>query len=497
LNIRSVFNNKSNTHQAFWLAVGNLSSFALTIISAAILSRYFDKTEYGTYRQILYIYNTLLVIFTAGLPRVFSFYLPRFSQAQGKDIVLKISRILFFTGLLFSLFLFLFADFISEILKNPELSRGLKFFSPIPMFLLPTLGIEGIFSTYRKTIFIAIYNTLSRILMLIFIVVPVILFKGTYLYAIYGWIAVSVITFGIASYFKSIPFNGIPREKSDLSLREILHYSLPIAFASLAGIAIKSADQFYISRYFGTETFAEFSNGFIQLPFVGMITGATATVLMPVFSKIIHDKSDVNKLTSLWQSTLQKSAIIIYPLVLFFIFFAKEVIIVLYSVKYSSSHIYFIIAMAINFFNIIVFAPLLLSLGETKFYARLHLFFACTAWGIGYLVVLIFKNPVAVAIFSALQSILIIIVALLFTSKRVNTNYFQLFPARQLFKITIHSLLSILAVKTAEMILPIQMSNFTTLVISSICFILILLITSPIFKIDYGSIIKPLLQSRV
>lgn len=262
--------NPSNSSQAFWVGMGSFSSFALAIVSAAILSRYFDKEEYGTYRQILYVYNTLLIIFTAGLPKVFAYYLPRYPRSQGKYIVWKISKLLFLFGAFFSVFLFGLSDLIAKILNNPELAIGLKYFSPIPMLLLPTLGIEGIFSTYKKTIYIAIYNTLSRILMLIFIVTPVILFHGSYLYAIYGWIIVSVITLVIAYYFKGIPFKNTKTEKAILSLKEVFSYSLPLVYASIAGIALRSANEFFISRYFGTKTFAEFSNGFIQLPFVGI-----------------------------------------------------------------------------------------------------------------------------------------------------------------------------------------------------------------------------------
>ncbi|OQA47798.1 MAG: hypothetical protein BWY47_01325 [Bacteroidetes bacterium ADurb.Bin302] len=57
-------NKSNNTIQAFWVGMGSLSAFTLSIISAAILSRYFDKAEYGTYRQILYVYSTLLVVFS-------------------------------------------------------------------------------------------------------------------------------------------------------------------------------------------------------------------------------------------------------------------------------------------------------------------------------------------------------------------------------------------------------------------------------------------------
>ena len=207
--------NESNYFQVIWVGIGSLSSFGLSIISTVILSRYFDKAEYGTYRQIIYVYQMLLVIFSAGLPAVFSYYLPRFPLTEGKEIVFKISKMLLFFGFLFSLFLFCFSDLIAKLLNNSDLAIGLKYFSPIPMLLLPTLGLEGIFSTYKKTIFIAIYNTLTRLLMLIFIVLPVVLLNGTYLYAIYGWLAVSLISFVIAYYFKGIPFKGVNNNNLD------------------------------------------------------------------------------------------------------------------------------------------------------------------------------------------------------------------------------------------------------------------------------------------
>jgi len=473
--------------------MGSFSSFALSIISAAILSRYFDKTEYGTYRQIIYIYNTLLVVFSAGLPRVFSYYLPRYSLANGKDIVLKISKVLFLAGFIFSIFLYLFSGLIATILKNPELEIGLKYFAPVPMFLLPTLGIEGIFSTYKKTIYAAIYNTLSRLLMLLFIVLPVILLQGDYLYAIYGWLVVSIITFFIAFYFKGIPFKGVGLEKSTLKLKDILTYSIPLLIASLGGIAMKSADQFYISRYFGAETFAEFSNGFMELPFVGMITFSIASVLMPQFSKMIHEKSEVHEIIQLWQSALMKSAMLIYPLVLFFLFYASEVISILFTKEYIASAIYFRIALITNFFNVIMFAPLLLSMGETKFYSRLHVVFAVIAWVGGYIIVILTNSPIALAIFSVSKLILLTLVAFYYTSKLIKVNFFQLFPILKLNKLVIHSLLSLIIVTYTVQKLFLNLDNIFTISILFISFILILLLTSKLFKLDYLSSLQPLL----
>jgi peptidoglycan biosynthesis protein MviN/MurJ (putative lipid II flippase) len=254
--------------------------------------------------------------------------------------------------------------------------------------------------------------------------------------------------------------------------------------ASISGIAIKAADQFYISRYFGSEAFAEYANGFIQLPFISMITSATSVVLMPAFSKMIHEKTEIENVVKLWKNTLEKSAVLTYPLVIFFIFNAAPIVILLYSETYFNSVVYFQIAMILNFFNIIVFAPLLFSMGETKFYFRIHFFFAIWSWLGAYALIQIFFNPVAIALFSVLNSILLVILCVLKSSKLLKVGFLSLFPISKILKISLHS--SIVLIIISQVLSYANIDNKVFLLaVSGISFLLLLLLTSGFFKIDY------------
>lgn len=486
--------NKGNTFQALWLLMGSFSTLALAIVSAAILSRYLDKHQYGTYRQILYVYTTLSIIFSAGLPKVFSYFLPRFSLSQGKDIVWKITKILFIFGLLFSGFLFFFSGLISKLLNNAELEIGLKTFAIIPAFLLPTLGVEGIFSTYKKTIYVAIYNTLTKILTLLFIVLPVIIFEGTYIIAIYGWVIVSFISLIIALLLKNMPFKNVRSVKAGLSFQEIFNYSIPLVIASFWGILISASDQFYISRFYGAEVFAEFSNGFTEVPFVGMVTASASVVLMPVFSKMVFDKTHTDDIIRLWTSVLMKSALVIYPLVVFFIFFSKQIIVILYSEKYAVSSIYFQINIFYNFFNIIVFAPLLLAMGKTKLYANVHMFLAFSIWILGLVIVHTFDSPIAIAILSVTMRIIKIIIFTFLISKILKISTLKLFPMKILSKIIMHNLFVGAIVWTVNVFLFNFNISLLTLIVSFIIYITLILISSRLVGIDYIFVLKPLLE---
>jgi O-antigen/teichoic acid export membrane protein len=441
------------------------------------------------------VYNTLLVIFSAGLPSVFSYFLPRFNLQQGKDIVWKITKALLLLGMVFSVALFTISGLISDVLKNPQLENGLKIFSAVPVLLLPTLGLEGIFSTYKKTYYIAIYNIITRILMLLCIVLPVIILKGSYENAIYGWIAASFFSLCLALYFKRIPFIGIKAEKAYLRFKEILKYSLPIATASIWIIAIKSADQFFISRFFGSEVFADFSNGFIDLPFISMVTLASSNVIMPVFSKMIKDKSGVNEVINLWRNTLIKSAVILYPLVVFFIFNAENIIVLIYSNTYLNSTVYFQIALILNFFNVILFSPLMFSIGETKIFSRIHLIFAFATWTLEYLTILLFNSPIAIALCSVIMSILTVFVFIIFLSRFFKVSIVNFVPLRYILTLIIHSMLAITFTKFIISLLLPNVDRIIDLMATFVLFFSLLLATARIFKLNYLIVIEPIIKN--
>src|SRR5690554_4623320 len=154
-----------------------------------ILSRYFTKDDYGTYKQVLYVYTTLLTVFTLGLPKAFSYFLPRVDENQAKSLIKKITNLFFLLGALFSIILFFGSDYIAVFLRNPDLAYALKIFSPVPFLMLPTMGLEGILATFRKTKFMTLYTVVTRVMMLLFVALPVILFDGGYIQAIIGFTA--------------------------------------------------------------------------------------------------------------------------------------------------------------------------------------------------------------------------------------------------------------------------------------------------------------------
>lgn len=482
----------TNSEHVAWVAIGSFCSFGFAIVSSMILSRYFNKADYGTYKQVMYVYNTLLLVFTLGLPKAFPYFLPRVKLTQSKSLILKITRLFFILGGLFSLLLFLFAPQISRILNNQELTKAIRVFAIVPFLLLPTMGLEGILATFKKNKVIALYNILTNLFRLFCVAVPVMIWNLGYVEALVGFVFASAITFALTLYLQYYPLRGVQHEKCNITYKEIFQFSIPLLVASLWGIVISSSDQFFISRFFGREVFAEFSNGFMSLPFIGMVTGACSTVLSPLFSKLSYEQVDPQKeIYPIWKSVFEKSAKLIYPFVIYCMVFADMIMILLYGDKYVSSGGYFRIKLVADFFAIIIYAPLLINIGKVKFYSNVHMVVAIAVVLLEFISVKTIHSAYAISWVSVCCQIGKVFALLWAVTDFFKVRLYQLFPIRLIGLIIIPS--SIFLMLERWLLIDIfHLNCFVVLGVSFGVYLLCYYGYSILMKMDYASIIKPL-----
>lgn len=480
-----------------WIGIGSLFSFLFSIVSAAILSRYLTKDAYGTYKQVMYVYTTLLSVFTLGLPLAYSYFLPRVSMGEGRTLTNKLNRVFFVLGGVFALVLFFGADIIADILKNPSLEKNIRIFSPAPLFMLPTMGLQGIMATYKRTIWNAIYTVATRILMLLCVAMPVALYKADCETAIWGFTISSFISLIIAMWIMNIPFRGVKSERSSISYKEIFNYSIPLMAAGLFGVAIKAADQFFVSRYFGQEVFADFANGSLELPFVGMVLSAGATVLLPAFSRMISQGDSTEEIVALWKRTAVKSALILYPLVAFFWFFASDTMTFIYGDKYATSAIFFRIMLCVNFFTVIPFYPIILALGKTKEYAKMHMINFFMVWILEYLAVIALNSAFAITAVSVLCHIVKIMMMMGVVSSAIKVPLVKLFPIKDLltlfFSCAVTGFVSWLIIQ----VLPFAHVKLIALAVGFVLFAILTYFVSKPLKIDYLDVVRPILNKYI
>lgn len=485
----------NNTIQAAWVALGSLFSVGFGIISAMILSRYFSKEEYGLYKQVIYVYTTLNGFFMLGLPKAFSYFLPKSPIDEAKSLISKLTKLFFVLGGALSLLLLLGSGIIADVLNAPELAPLLRIFSPVPFLMMPTLGLEGILATYRKTKFISLYVILTRTAMLLCICAPVIVFNLNVKGALTGFVVSSAISFVIALYLKFYPVRDAGNKKTTESYKTIFQFCLPLFVASIWGILINSTDQFFISRYFGNEVFADFSNGAMELPFVGIIIGATSTVLTPLFTRELHQHSDLKKtVLPVWNSAFAKSVMLIYPITIFCLFDAEIIMTAMYGEQYLASADFFRIKLFTYFFKIIVFYSLIVALGATKFYQRVFLVFLIMLVLTEYAVIKLMHDPLVITGVHVFYTILTCIVMMLYIARTLNVSVISMIPKKIVFLVLVASILSCAAILCLKDLFYSGLSSINTLGIDAMLMAIIYIGLSEIFHLKYFAIIKPLIK---
>ena len=471
-------NNRSNTKQALWVGIGYLGTFLVALGSAMVLSRFLSKEDYGTYRQIIYLQTMLQGVFSAGLPAAYSYFLPKLTLSQGKKLA-KILLISFFIlGSLMSAMFYIAAPILSSLLDNPNLTSSLRLFSPIPLFLIPTLGIEGLFTAVRQTEKLLEYNIMTKFFMFLCLISPVIILDKGIEGIIYGWIISALFSFLMALYYKNKPFMNINEEKLPFKIIEIFKYTLPIMLTSYVTVLQKSADQFFISRYYGEASFAEYSNGFFEIPFVGMIIGSVSAVMMPIFASVGDDKFKMISAVNSWRNAMEKSVYLIYPLLCFCFITSGQLIMLIYGSKYEASILYFKFALFLNFFNVVLLNSIITSLGKTKFYLYSNLICAVVIWVSKYVTVLLTSTPYVIAFVSVLNSILLIIVPYIYLQKILYIKLMSFDLIKKIFKIILLSFISALIA-----------SVLTETIVDNEMLLLSLIIKAFLFSIVYLSLL--------
>ena len=108
----------------------------------------------------------------------------------------------------------------------------------------------------------------------------------------------------------------------------------------------------------------------------------------------------------IWNSALLKSAKLIFPMLIFSVFFAETIMTCMYGNLYSGSAIYFIIKNLSGLFVIIPFYPIILAIGKTKAYAHVHMVIAFVVVVSEYLVCKTCDSAVYVAVTSEICHLL-------------------------------------------------------------------------------------------
>lgn len=430
------------TIQALWLIGGNVCSLLFGLGTMALLSRFLTPQEYGTYRQVFYVYQTLLLLFSLGMPRAYSYFLVRMPAEEGRSFVSGMRRMFLALGAVFAASLYVGAGFIARALDNPELEPALRIFAPTPLLLMPVLGIESLLVALDRARLNAVYVFINRSLTAGGVLLPVVAGGYGVQGAVGGSVAAALLCLCIGSFIERLPFRGLERRPSRFPVREILAFSLPVFLAGVWGFVILSVSPFIVGRYLGASAFALYANGYVELPLAAWIVGASSVVLLPVFSRMRHEGGDRREIVGVWTSVILKSAKVIYPLAVFCCVFATPIMEWVYGAEYRAAGILLQLVTPVVLLRVVPFSPVLLALGKGRTYSNIHLVTTlvlivaegcCVRW---------FPSLAAIAAVQSFCTVGCLVAAFRAVGASVRIGWRQLLPLRSLATLLLLSLIA-------------------------------------------------------
>ena len=258
-----------------------------------IASRLLIKDDYATMKQTLLAYNFVAPLLMLGIPSALYYFLPR-TRDRKKGIVLDVFLLIFGLSVIFSLFLILGgAKLLAMRFNNPELEITLRWMIFYPIYVMPAGILSSILVTQNKTIVLTVYNVFSR-LSLTLLAIWGIYYTKDYTGPLFVQIFVPILFFPIIIWlsFKYIP--GKFSKPSVPHMIKIIKFAAPLGVATMLGSIMLQLDKVIVSLMCTPEEFANYVNGAFELPFIGIITGSIATIILADMSTLIANNNKNN-----------------------------------------------------------------------------------------------------------------------------------------------------------------------------------------------------------
>lgn len=329
------------------LAMGDGINLVLNFLLIPILARTFDVETYGTYGQVLMLAGFFVTLLSMGLNNIL---LRDLSQDENKAEVFYNNL---FSGILVGaagmLVVLIFAPIVGAYFNNPALVSALRFYTPyIPLTIaISSCNAALIFlGKSRSIVVVSVITNLIRLVGIIFIS----LFLERNLNLIFAFLTILSLGQFLVLWYEvdwKYYFNLVSRSKIGSQIKSALPLGVTVMISSIITIA----DGFYVSTLLNVEEYALYRNGAMYLPLIMNLYGAINSIILPDVSQLYKNNA-WSQIASMKRSIADLFVLIVYPVLIFFLFFARDLVALVFSEKYILSTVIFQIYNLSLFFRI-------------------------------------------------------------------------------------------------------------------------------------------------
>ncbi|MEM3442812.1 MAG: oligosaccharide flippase family protein, partial [Candidatus Bathyarchaeia archaeon] len=376
---------KTSAVGSFQLFIGVAASTIIMAVGTIILARLMTPEEYGLY-AIALIPSYMIILFrdwgvNSAITKYAATLRTQNKQEHAREIIK--TGILFetATGLALSVVLILISGYVATALFNRPESA--------PLIALTSVTIlSGAILVVSQSAFIGFermeFNSLTTICQAIVksVASPVLVFIGySAMGAVLGY-TISTVFAALMGFLilyltilRRLKTQGPPESSSWETLREMLHYGIPISISSILGGFLAQFYAFLMAIYCADAMIGNYQAATQFATILTFFTTPISTVLFPAFSKI-NLQNENELLQTVFSSSVKYTAMLLVPATMAMMVLSKPMISTLFGEKWTYAPFFLTLYVISNLFSIfgsLSLGSLLAGVGETRTLMKLSL----------------------------------------------------------------------------------------------------------------------------
>lgn len=346
----------SLSDKAGFLISANLIKYAVGFCLPMLMVRVLDKSDFGTYQQLLLVSSLAVGLLNLGLPSSIYYFYNRVEPQQQAALILQTLTMLMTAGIVAAAGIAFSASVLGERMSNPSLAGYLPLYAVAVGLMLA--GEHFVYfmvaqDRYGSAVWFETIETLVRVAALF---IPVALGFGLqgliYAAVLYALLRLVVRSFWVLRTGKRpvLLRNG----RKGWFVGEQLAYSMPLWLGSIVGVFGALMDRGIIAGSFTPVDYAIYSIGALAIPLDVIFQGSVADVLRSSLPPLIKS-GRLLEVTRLLREAVRKLAMIMLPSFVFLLAFADQFITLLFTNGYVDSvHVFRIYLFALPLYMFVL-----------------------------------------------------------------------------------------------------------------------------------------------
>ncbi|MBI5547732.1 MAG: polysaccharide biosynthesis C-terminal domain-containing protein [Deltaproteobacteria bacterium] len=303
----------------------------LTFCIPLALARAFPQAEYGTYKLLVLVSQTLYYVLPVGMAQSLYYFLPR--ARLRRPYLMQTLSFLALAGLVSMAGIWLGRFTLARLLNNQDLPRFALELGIYTLGLVGSMPLEVSQTARGRTVRAAWIYIASDALKALAMTLPALLGFG--LDGVMAGMAGFALLRLAATWMVLLRGEDGPLFDA-AGLREQLGYALPYGAAMAVAVPQFYFHQFVVSSRLDAATFAIYAVGIFQLPIIDLIYTPTSEVLMVRIAELEGEGRSPAAAAVFREATLRLAKLFL-PLVAFLVATAPEFITALFTPRYLGS----------------------------------------------------------------------------------------------------------------------------------------------------------------